>query len=66
MRLFPRLIAEEVGEEWGGRIRSLAPEVALDVYWNVLEFWNVLEAAKGRRQLEPDELRQANDVLTHR
>ena len=60
MRLFPRLIAEEVGEEWGGRIRSLAPEVAPDVYWNVLE------AAKGRRQLEPDEQRQANDVLTHR
>ena len=45
MRLFPRLIAEEVGEEWGGRIRSLAPEVAPDVYWNVLEctgmFWRL-------------------------
>ncbi len=35
-------------------------EVALDVYWNVLE------AAKGRKELEPDELRQADEVLLHR
>ena len=63
MRLFPRLIAEEAGEEWGD---------GYDLWrrrWHLRcsgMFWNVLEAAKGRRQLEPDELRQANDVLTHR
>jgi transcriptional regulator with XRE-family HTH domain len=32
-------------------------EVARDVYWNVLE------AAKGHKTLEPDELREATEVL---
>jgi transcriptional regulator with XRE-family HTH domain len=34
-------------------------EVARDVYWNVLE------AAKGHKTLEPDVLREANEVLIH-
>ncbi len=28
MSLFPRLVAEEAAEEYGGRVRVLAPEVA--------------------------------------
>jgi hypothetical protein len=28
MSLFPRLVAEEAGEEYGGRVRVLSPEVA--------------------------------------
>jgi hypothetical protein len=33
--------------------------VSRDVYWNVLE------AAKGHKRLEADELREANEVLIH-
>jgi DNA mismatch repair protein MutL len=28
MSLFPRLVSEKAGEEYGGRVRVLAPEVA--------------------------------------
>ena len=40
--------------------RTTMVEVPLEVYWNVLE------AAKGRKELESDELRQADEVLIHR
>ena len=35
----------------------------LDVNVSVGLYWRVLEAAKGNRELDPDELRQAEEVL---
>jgi transcriptional regulator with XRE-family HTH domain len=47
------------------QMEASAPPAKVTVGVPVGLYWRVLEAAKGNRELDPDELRQAEEVLEH-